>query len=521
MSWPIFVAFLCWLPVTDAEPNESLVIPSIIPLNENPGAATSSETELGFSGTPADGEEKPPANDGSTPLPEAPDAFSDAAAFATDGSVEPPAETDPAAADNERAIGESGKPPNSEEARPVSDTADFSNDLGSPPERQGGLPSSQVMGGAARPSGFAESPGNMPLGGGMFDDLREGLDFAFSVIGAYDTNPTRGYGTAENSGEGDFFMGLAGTVNYLSRASTWTYGARYSGGYNQYFKLSELSGYNQNAKASLNYNGGLLTASLNVGIDFGSGANRYYESVVDQITYNYNLNARYRVSQKTSITGELAQSITSSSGDIDTQTESFDLGVSALWRYSKLTEFGPGIRYTMRSGDASQKRTSIGPTASVNYELSQKVSLGSRVGMDFAEYEDGTTADPSLYTSIALTYRASNLWGMNLSLLRDNQASYTNAGEFEQFLALRIGYVRKIRRAILGLGASWETRSTENETSTSTTDRKYLTLDSVITMPVFADTCNASLFMRYSDQSGDENQSWNSLLTGLSISRQF
>jgi hypothetical protein len=318
-------------------------------------------------------------------------------------------------------------------------------------------------------------------------------------------------------------MTLGGTVNYLSRASTWTYGARYTGGYSQYFNQSDLSGYNQSAGASLNYDGGPLTASLNVGIDFGSGANRYYESVVDEISYSYGLSARYRISPKTSLTGDLSQRITSASGSGNSDTESLDLGTSALWKYSRRTEFGPGMRYTRRSGDSSQDRTSIGPTVTVNYELSKKVSLNSRVGMDFAQYEDGENPDPSLYTSIACNYRASPLWSMNLSLLRDNQASYSSAGEFEEFLALRLGYNRKIRRAMWSLGMGWETRSTEDAdgATMSRPDRDYLTLDTALSMPVFADTCNASVFMRYSDQSGDSNQSWDSLQTGFSISRSF
>ncbi len=513
--WCMIAAFLGWLSVTNAEPVKPLVTPSITPLQDNPAAGTSPETKLGFTDAPAEGEGTPPATDGFTPPP-APDAFTDASSFVAEGSTEPPAAADPAL----QATEEPGELPNNKEVSPASGTGDFSNNLASPPQREGGLPFSPVTGGA-RPSGFSDTPGNMPMSGGTLDNLREGLGFAVSFFGAYDTNPTRGFGTAESSGGGDFFMGLAGTVNYLSRASTWTYGARYAGGYNQYFKLSDLSGYNQNAGASLNYDGGPLTASLNVGIDFGSGANRYYESVVNQISYRYSLNARYHISQKTSITGDLSQNMTSASGDIDTKTESFDLGTSALWKYSQLTEFGPGIRYTSRSGDTSQDRTSIGPTVTVNYQLSKKVSLNSRVGVDFAQYGNGETADPSLFTSIAFNYVASSLWGMNFSLLRDNQASYTNAGEFEQILAVRLGYVRKIRRAILSLGMGWETSSTENSTATTSMDRQYLTLDSVIAMPVFADTCKASLFLRYSDQSGDENQTWDSLLTGFSINREF
>jgi hypothetical protein len=516
----LIVAFVCWLPAMGAEPIQPLVTPSIVPLQEIPDGGTSSAPDLGFPGVPADGTGPLPPEEGYTPLPGAPDAFADAP-FAAEGLMEPLAAADLASgADSPAVEGPGGLPEPADSS--ASGAGNFSNNLGSIPQWQGGLPSSPGIGGTW-PRGFAAMPGNMPYGGSVFDDLRDGLGLSVSLSGTYDTNPSQGFGRAQDSGEGDFFMTLGGSLNYLSRASTWTYGARYTGGYNQYFNQSDLSGYNQSAGASLNYAGGPLTASLNVGIDFGSGANRYYQSVVDEISYNYSLNARYRVSRKTSLTGDLAQRFTSASGNGNSDTDSLDLGAAALWKYSPLTEFGPGIRYTSRSGDASQNRTSIGPTLTVNYELSRKVSLNSRVGMDFARYEEGENPDPSLFTSIAFNYRASRLWSMNLSLLRDTQASYSSAGEFEEFLALRLGYNRRIRRANWNLGMGWETRSTDDPSGAtrSSPDRDYLTLDTSLSMPVFADTCSASIFMRYSDQSGDSNQSWDSLQTGFSISRSF
>ena len=523
----VIAALYIGLPEMGAEQIVPLITPSIVPLQETPASGTPIDTELGFPGTPAGDGSAARMDGGSGTLPGAPEAqpgTPDAlwdAAIAADALMDPLAAVDPAMLAYTPALEEPGGLPGPGVSTSAA-AGDFSNSLASPPQWQGGLPSSPGVGGTW-PRGFAEYPGNMPYGGGFFDDIRDGLGFSASLSGTYDTNPSRGYGPAEDSGQGDFFMSLGGTVNYLSRASTWTYGARYTGGYSQYFNQTDLSGYYQNAGASLNYDGGPLSASLNLGIDYGSGANRYYESIVDEVSYNYSLNARYRISRKTSLTGDLSQRLTSASGSGNSDTDSFDLGTSALWKYSPLTEFGPGIRYTRRSGDSSQDRSSIGPTVTLNYELSKKVSLNSRVGMDFVEYGDGENADPSLYTSIAFNYRASRLWGMTLSLLRDNQASYSDAGQFEEFLALRLGYNRKIRRANWSLGMGWETRSTEETDSATSSrpDRDYLSLDTALSMPVFADTCNASLFMRYNDQSGDGNESWDALQTGFSISRSF
>jgi hypothetical protein len=395
---------------------------------------------------------------------------------------------------------------------------DTSNGLGGTPFSAAGF--------GARPSGFS-GPSAGFAGSDTLLTLKDGLSLSAMLSGTYDTNPSQGYGPVGDSGQGDFFMTLGGTAAYLSKASEWTYGATYTGGYNQFFNQTDLSGYNQNAGASVNYQGGPFTATFNVGCDIGSGANRYYASVVDEIRFNYGLNARYRISSKTSLTGNFSQNFTSASGGGSSGTDSFNLGASALWRYSPLTEFGPGIRYTSQSGDTQQGRTSIGPTMTVNYKLSKKVSLNSQVGVDFAEYEDGQSADPTLAMLIGLNYQASRLWGMNLSLNRSTEADPARAGQYSEMTSLRIGYNRRIRRAVWNLGLSYETTTTEVPDQVTTgydpnvADRDYLSFDTSLGMPVFADTCNASVFIRYSDHSGSASETWDSLQTGFSISRSF
>lgn len=516
--WMI-ASILGWLSVTAAEPIKPLLTPSVIPLEGNPAATTTPETELGFSGVPAEGDAAPPADDGSTPLPEALDLPpAEAATFTVDGSTAPFPAEDPALAAGEQAFQESGKPLENDTTSIESGDADFFNTIGNAPEWEGGLPTGPVMGGA-RLSGFANTPAAIPAGGISLSSLRKGLDMSLTLTSAYDTNPTRGYVPAGVETEGDFFTSLVGTVKYLSSSSTWTYGASYTGGYTRYLEQTELGGYNQNAGASVNYDGGSLSARFNVGVDYGTGANRYYESVIEELSYRYGLSARYRISNKTTLTGNISQSVSTTSGDVDTENESFDMGASVLWQYSQLTEFGPGIRYTMRSSDTAQERTSIGPTATVNYKLSEKISLDSRVGMDFAQYEDGENADPSLYTSINLLYNASRMWGMALSVLRDTEASYTTPGEFEETFTVRVGYGRKIRRAIFNIAAGWEMRSRETDTA-SNADREFLTLSTAIHMPIIADQYNATLFTIYSEEKGD-SRSWDSLMSGISISRKF
>lgn len=106
----------------------------------------------------------------------------------------------------------------------------------------------------------------------------------------------------------------------------------------------------------------------------------------------------------------------------------------------------------------------------------------------------------------------------------NQQASRTRTRD--SYLLGRV-YKRKIRRASWTLGLGWETTTSDNPAGTATTrpDRTYLSLDTVLSMPIFDDSTSLSLFMRYSEQSGDQggvgNESWDSFQAGFGITRSF
>ena len=495
-----------------------LITPELLPDEEQNGADDDSIAELGFPGAPAADDATPPQGDGfglhaGELDAEAPE----------DSLFEPIDAADPLAfGDFEETELPDVTMDGSSTRDDASETADAPLNFTNTPWIYDGGGMNPGMGGGWL-SGFNDIPAGMM----MFDDsvfgaIRQGLSLSVNLSGSYDTNPSQGINRAGNSNQGDYMMSLGASVNYRSIAPIWTYGLSYSGSYRVFFDQSDLNGYNQSAGASVNYDSGPLSASFNLGVGFGSGANRLYASVVDELSLNYSLNARYRYSPKTSFTGSFSQRITDASGGFD--TNSFDLATSALWQYSPLVEFGPGVRYTRRSADRGSARTSIGPTFTVNYQVSQKVSLNSRVGMDFVSSDaGGSSSDHSYSTSVGLNYRAASYWGMSLSLVRDVQASYNRANEFEEITALRLGYNRTIRRASWNVGVGLENRSSKNSDSTvaARSDRDYLSFDTSLGMRIFADTTNASIFMRYSDQSGGANESFDSFQFGFNVSRTF
>ncbi|MCX6879870.1 MAG: hypothetical protein NTW21_39610 [Verrucomicrobia bacterium] len=378
------------------------------------------------------------------------------------------------------------------------------------------------------PSGFADTSSAVPLWSEVGGTLLDGFTFSTTFSSTYNSNVSASQRTTDDSAKDDFILALGGSAGYLSKSSGLTFGGNYHGYYDQYFNHSDYSGYSQGGGLVANYAGGRFSVSADLGIDLGRGSNTNYSSnFVEQTRVNTGLTARYQLSPKTSLQGNFGQNFTTASGGRYSDTTSYDLGVSALWRYSALTEFGPGLRYTYRSGSSQTQtgRTSIGPTVNVNYKLTSKVALNSQLGMDFSSYDNGGSADPTVSANIGLNYQASELWGMNLSLYRDTQADTSRVGGFTQLTSLRVGYHRKVRRAMWNLGVGYQANSYEmpgNAAGGTRPDQDNFNIDTSLSMPVFGNTCNARVFIGYRDQSGGSaRNSWDSVQGGFSLSRSF
>ncbi|MCX6867914.1 MAG: hypothetical protein NTV46_17195 [Verrucomicrobia bacterium] len=446
---------------------------------------------------------------------------------------------------------------------------------------------------------FANMSG-LPLGSVFKDDHPSGFSMSATLTGTYDTNVAGGQASSGSQQQDDYFFSLGADLSYLSKGYPFTFGGNYRGRYDQYCNLSDFSGYSQGGGLIANYEGSRVTAtatagynsdrgsprnynynttfggnpsddfnqnfnqgdfnrvnmgtsmvvnyqgpqfsaSLRAGIDWDQGSNENSSpassATVESTSIHAGLTARYRLTNDIWLTGNADQNSTTWSGGNYGDTNNFDLGVSALWKYSVLTEFGPGIHYTSNSGDpvtggvSLPGRTSIGPSLTLNYQLGSRVTLASMVAMDFPEYDNGQSADPTVSAAITLNYQASPLWGMNLSYDRDVQADPSSPGAFYESNALRLGYHRQISQFALNLGVSYLTSSAvvAKGLTGGRPDSNTLSLDSSLSMPIFANTGTASVFVRYYDQSGVYSNSsaggtvnsWDSFQTGFSISRSF
>jgi len=352
------------------------------------------------------------------------------------------------------------------------------------------------------------------------------LTVDLSVLGSYDSNIFESSGEAgsQNGKEQDFIISLGADLRYRTGYKNWRIEGRYRPGYEAYTSNSNLSGLTHAADVATAYQGGKLVAVAQVGFAMNRGANRFYADFIEQTRYFYRLSADYEISPKTTLSSYLDQSWTEVEESAFDDTSSFDTGLAALWKLSPLTQIGPGIRYTVRAGDDREDRTTFGPTLNLNYKLTTKVSLTSRVGLDFVDYEDSGSGDSTVSAAINLNYQANVLWGMKFSLYRDTEADPSRAGSYNEITSARIAYHRNIRRASVELGFGYEMSSYDEslEIANAREDRDFLTLDASISHPLFKGSSEGTLFIKYRDQSSDDTlENWDRLLFGLGLSRQF
>jgi hypothetical protein len=364
------------------------------------------------------------------------------------------------------------------------------------------------------------------MAGEITDDVLDGFSYGANLGGTYNSNVTQSPGGSFAPVESDFFLTLGGRLKYLSKSSGWTFGGVAGASYDAYFNNSDFSGLNYDAKGMVSYQGGPLNLSLESGVSMARGSNSYYSSSFAEIlTTSTTLTGRYSLSPKTTHAGNIGQTYTSANSSFN-DTESFDAGAAMLWRYSPLTEFGPGLRYSYRTGSEQTGRSAIGPTLNLNYKLSTKVMLNSRVGVDFPSYEEGGSVDPTFAAAIGVKYEASALWGMDFSFYRDTLADQEVAGSFTQLSSVRLGYHRKIRRATLNLDASYELSSFDTTSqapalASGREDRKAYALGAALSMPVFYNRCTATVFARYGDQNGAAFETWDAAQFGFILGRKF
>jgi hypothetical protein len=181
--------------------------------------------------------------------------------------------------------------------------------------------------------------------------------------------------------------------------------------------------------------------------------NRYYRDAVAQSAYGAGIHLEFDFSPKTSLRTDWSSEWLDPDGS-NGSTENHSWSGSAIWRYSRLLSFGPGVSWSRTSGDLQGARDAIGPTLSFEYQLSRKVALNGRTGIEWVDYENGGS-DSAFTGALAANYRLNNLWSFNLGFVRGATADGSASGGFRETTAVRIGANRKVRRANAGLSLGY------------------------------------------------------------------
>ncbi|WP_411826056.1 hypothetical protein [Luteolibacter sp. AS25] len=369
------------------------------------------------------------------------------------------------------------------------------------------------------PTGFGKGPPGSDL-----NTIGRGLTLGGSVAGSYESNVTQGSGDVGSPIDSDFILGVGGTVSYLSTARKWTFGARYTGDYEYYFENPDFSGFNQSLGLMANFEGSKLSATIGAGLTYQRGANRYVgvSNFVEQTSASVGGSASYQLGPRTSIRTTLTYTRVKSSGGDFEDTDSFGAELVGLFQYSAITEFGPGLRFGFESSGGND-RTAIGPTFNINYKLSEKIFLSSRIGLDFVDYSDEGSSGTDVSALLAVNWKPSKLWGMDLTFYRGTTADPFVSGAFNEISSLSLGYSRKIRRVDLRLGASYEILETVGNSGGGGLDSgsDYFSLNASAGIRIFKDSTDLSVFIKYNDLNGGDAASFDNTIVGFSINKTF
>ncbi|MDC0282996.1 DUF481 domain-containing protein [bacterium] len=389
-----------------------------------------------------------------------------------------------------------------------------------------------VVSGQEGAAGLPELPSGYEFETGVIGEEQEPsfgkLDFELGLLSRYDSNVTLGNPQGRVEEESDFLIqpSLKSSFQLGSGSGEWRFGVKGDVTRMEFNEVDRFNTTNYSFGLNGGYQSGRAKLLFNAGYASTGGVNRFVGDLLEQTSVSSRLAGNYTISPKTSLELSLSQnSLTSeTSGFADTSSTTFL--VAGLWRATPLIRLGPGFRYGLRTaevgGSQDQELTVVGPALRLDYKLSTKVNLTSNVGLGFADTPSGD--DELLNFRVGLNYRASSLWGLNLSMIRDTQATLFAGGGFDQVSSYRFGYTRKIRSARLNLGVSYEDRAPQGVTQVvgAFRDSSFLNYTASLGLPIFGDAVDLSLNLAWRDfDTAETLQSWNGLQSGLSLAWSF
>ena len=371
---------------------------------------------------------------------------------------------------------------------------------------------------AGPPSGFNEPAS---FGGLGLTEALTGLSYGLTTSIAYDSN-VRGSAPLLGSEQGDTIMTISPTIRYSDPGGDFTFGGSFAMNYSTYFSNSDLGGLGYSTSLNAGYKGGRFRLQGTFSSSLRQGTNtNYNNSYAETLSFNTGLSLDYTLSPKTSISSRFNYGWSDPSNGTFSTTHNLGFDIAALWRATPLTSFGPGVAWSQSGGGNTPDRSTVGPILRVNYKLSRKVSMDGTFGMQFVDSGGAGSQDGSFTTSLGVNYRASSLWGMNLSVYKGTTANGGIGGGYRDSTNVRLGYNHRIRRASLALGMGYETSDVSGGGGAAGRDQTNYNWDASLGMPVFYNRANASIFYRWRSGSGGNGNAINGYNCGVSLSTSF
>ena len=362
------------------------------------------------------------------------------------------------------------------------------------------------------------------------DSLSEGFVFSSYSEFGYDSNPSFGYG-AERLRGSDTYILLGGEVGFLRRVGDLVLDLTYYGDYQRYSGQSDLNNDYHEVDLTVGYERDVFSVSLDASLTSGSGANAYYQSLVQERMWNVTLQSAYELSALTKLRARydyqdrnpavreevLPGVAVPTVNDVSGHT----VRLEALWSYSSLLQIGPALRASTRSGSGEAGRLhSLGPGLSVDYKASTVVALEATAALNWYEIESRGGGDRFISASIGATYRASPLWSLKLGIGRDLVASSSDVGTFTERTYGRIKFQRRVGRNSLTVGASCYFDDYIGVNGAGLSDREYYSCDVAVGRAVF-EASDLSVFVKYGNLSANQLSNTDSLVVGFSLDHKF
>jgi hypothetical protein len=349
------------------------------------------------------------------------------------------------------------------------------------------------------------------------------LKFSLGFDSLYDSNVLNSSGLDGREIESDLRLSpkLAATFN---RGSLFKVRGAVNVSNDEYLDHPALNSTNYSLSGASGYESDKFTAELSLAHSRDSGINRRTSSFLETLSSSLGFDTRYRLSSKTSVSADwdYRESDSLTVGFSDTTSRNYS--TKALWAVTPLTELGPGYRWGSRTGYNNSELNVEGPNLSLNYRLSSKVKLRSRFGVDQSSSSFNVGEDTLLNWALSLDYKASALWGLQLTAVKDIQASLSTSGGFDEVSAIRLTHLRKLLGAKLRLTVGFESRNavdTLGNVGNEFREYDFFETRCSFEMPVYSDKADLELSVAHRELTSDLRRSWDGWQAGLGLTWRF